>query len=114
MKVLLQALSATAVIALVGCGDSDSSGGSTGVAVDREEYEQYDSEWPFTVDSGVVDCVEGNAAIFRAEGQTYQLNGVARNMGYDAIDPIWRDSPALPGTKVDLSGMVSLALEQCP
>ncbi|MEX0605782.1 MAG: DUF2511 domain-containing protein [Marinobacter sp.] len=95
-----------ALFTLSGCGKS----GDSGLEVSKGEF---DGSWPFTVDSGVVDCFDGEAAVFKAEGQSYQLNGYARSRGYAPIDPIWKDNPDIPGAKVSVGDMINLALKQC-
>lgn len=94
------------LFALSAFGDS----GGAGLKVSKEEF---GGEWPFTVDSGVVDCAGGQAAIFITGERSYQLNGVARSRGYAPIDPIWRDNPDIPGIKVSVGNMIDLALKQC-
>jgi len=84
--------------------------GETGKKVTAEEFGK---SWPFTVESGEVACVKGRAAIFRSNGEEYQLNGIARSLGYKSIDPIWKDNPEIPGTKKSTGEMIRLALDQC-
>lgn len=74
---------------------------------------EYGEDWPFTVQQGTVDCLQGGAAIFRSEGKIYQLNGKAASLNYLPLDPIWRDNPEIPGTKINIGPMIKLALEQC-
>jgi hypothetical protein len=88
---------------LVGCGTS-------GREVSQQEF---GAAWPFTVVRGHVDCVQGSAAIFKAGGTSYQLNGFATSRGYTRIDPIWRDNPNNPGTKVPITPILSIAMERC-
>ena len=78
----------------------------------RVRRADYGERWAFTVDEGVVDCIDG-AAVFRHGGTTYQLTGLAEARGYAKIDRIWRDNPSLPGTKVSVSPFTDLALKQC-
>tara|TARA_R110002167_G_scaffold98718_7_gene259401 strand:+ start:22190 stop:22612 length:423 start_codon:yes stop_codon:yes gene_type:complete len=75
--------------------------------------EQLGDAWPFTVAEGAVDCVSGGAAVFRSDGVTYQLNGTARAKGYEPIDSIWKENPALPGTRINLGPILDAALKQC-
>ncbi len=96
-----------ALIAIFGRGEERSA---DGVAVSRAAY---GSEWPFTVDSGTVDCVPPDAAIFRAGETTYQLNRVARDSGFAPIHPIWRDDPDRPGQRMSVTALIDLALQQC-
>lgn len=81
-----------------------------GLEVSRSEF---GDSWPFTVEAGVVDCVDGQAAVFKAEGKTYQLNGFARSRGYAPIDPIWKGNPDIPGTKISIGEMIRIALGRC-
>ena len=78
---------------------------------------QYGEAWPFTVAKGTVDCDAQGRAIFRTQrpdpSGVWALTGEARAYGYPAIDPFWRENPSMPGTRVPLTEMVRLALEQC-
>lgn len=95
-----------AVVGLAGC--------ESGIKVTRAEY---GDAWPFTVESGYLDCRDGYAALFRANGVEYQLNGFAASRGYAAIDPIWRDrndnEPGGLQLKVNLGQLVDRALKEC-
>ncbi|XUO88416.1 DUF2511 domain-containing protein [Halomonas sp. KM072] len=90
--------------------DQEVTNETRGVLVTREEY---GDDWPFTVDSGRLDCRQGGAAVFTSGQWTYQLNGVASQKGYADLAPIWRDNPAIPGAKVSISDMISVARQQC-
>lgn len=74
--------------------------------------------WPLVPAVGSVACVaQGKAklAAFVAPGGAwYALNGAARSRGHAAIDPIWRDDPAVPGAKVSLRPLLEAALALCP
>jgi hypothetical protein len=101
---------------LISVVDSDSpeipvDSGPTGVLATSMRWGE---DWPLTVDRGIVDCVPPSAAVFRHGGVEYQLNGAAASRGYASIDPIWRDNPRIPGTKVSLGPLIQLALRQCP
>ncbi|WP_081194874.1 DUF2511 domain-containing protein [Halomonas sp. BC1] len=74
---------------------------------------EYGEKWPFTVQSGRLDCVQGRAAIFIVGDKKYQLNGFAQSKGYQSITPIWRNNPDIPGAKINIGEMTKLALEQC-
>jgi hypothetical protein len=82
---------------------------------------EFGERWPFTVESGVLDCIGVGEAVFRVGNVTYAINGTARSWadrhGYvDLADSlIWRDDPAHPGMglKVYIGGMIQLALQQC-
>jgi len=81
-----------------------------GVEVNREYY---GDDWPFTVDSGRVECRQGGAAVLVVGDWVYQLNGVAAQKGYADVSPIWRDNPEIPGTKIDIGKVRQLASSQC-
>ncbi len=85
---------------------------STGREVTRQEF---GDRWPFTVERGVVICLVGHVAVFRAGGVTYALNGLARQRGgYADIRPIWLDDPEYPGLlKVSLGPILDAALDLC-
>jgi hypothetical protein len=96
-----------AVSILAGCGGS-------GVEVTRQ---QYGEAWPFTVERGVVDCDARGAALFQTRSPdvtgTWALTGFAQSRGYPPVDRFWRDNPRIPGTKVPLTPITNLALQQC-
>lgn len=58
---------------------------------------QYGKNWPFTVKSGTLECLNGNIVVFHANGQTYAINGsadgVAGSRGYKDLREIWRNNP---------------------
>ena len=89
------------VLILISCG------GNPGQLVTKDEYGE---KWAFTVEKGYVYSI-GQAAIFKAEGVEYQLNGVAKMKGYKSIDPIWRTNPEIPGTKINIGPFIDLALK---
>ena len=63
----------------------------------------YDGNWPFTVENGILKCIQYNidginpeltqGVVFESNGKTYALNGVAltyaSNYGYSEIEEIW-------------------------
>jgi hypothetical protein len=55
--------------------------------------QQYAEKWPFSVSSGRLEC-KGQSVIFHAEGVSYAVNGVAKQNGYAAIEPIWKQDPS--------------------
>ena len=79
--------------------------------------QQYGDAWPFTVDRVILDCDAGGRAIVKTRSPdvtgTWGLTGAARTYGYPGVDHMWRDNPAIPGTKVPLTEMIRLALQQC-
>lgn len=82
--------------------------------VTREEYGE---DWPLTVDEAKVRCEGAMAVVVEADGETYALNGVARQAGYPNVDPIWRDHPDVPDGmdpwKVNIGPLIDLGLELC-
>jgi len=72
--------------------------------------QEWGSKWPFTVSSGRLEC-KGQAVIFHANGQSYAVNGVAKQRGYASIDSIWREDPEMKqalGGKADVGPKVSV------
>lgn len=72
--------------------------------------DEYGNKWPLTVSEARVVLIDSYVAILHAEGGTYALNGMAQSRGYEPIDPIWRDNPDIPGTKISISPLIQLAL----
>jgi len=72
--------------------------------------DEYGDHWPLTVPGVRVELLPGCAAVVHTATDTYALNGVALRHGYARIDPIWRDDPAIPGLKVNISPLLDLAL----
>ena len=65
----------------------------------------FGSEWPFTVDQGILACVDGSSVTFTASDATYALNGRAR--GRLAEKP-WREAEAITKT-TQLTDVASVA-----
>ena len=63
------------------------AGGSEVISAD-----EYGKEWPFTVTSGLLRCVDPGAVTFAANGKAYGVNGLAvsdpRN---EDLREIWKD-----------------------
>ncbi len=57
------------------------------------ESSQFGDNWPFTVESGELACVNGVAIVFSTGGTDYAVNGTASTMGYSGIEPIWKLDP---------------------
>jgi len=74
---------------------------------------EFGDAWPLTVQSGRIACIAPSAAVFIHNGTIYQLNGMASSRGYTSINPIWRDSPDIPGAKVNIGPLISAALALC-
>lgn len=87
--------------------------GKNGVEVTES---QFGNEWPLTVDSGFISCLnEGGTklALFEHNGQTYQLNGAAQSRGYMSVNSIWKDNPNIPGAKMSIAPLINSALNEC-
>jgi hypothetical protein len=73
-------------------------------------------EWPLTLGSGVLGCERG-AVTFRANGITYAINGTAmtqgKYLGWRDIREVWKDNPAIPGTKIGIGEMIQKGLLLC-
>lgn len=95
-------------LAAIAC-DPPSRPSPSGIQVNRN---QYGVRWPFTVDSGYIDCLPPGAVVFRTASGTYGLNGLAKPRFPD-VRPIWRDDPESPSLKVNIGLMIDLGLQQC-
>ena len=100
--------------AIIGARE-DSPPVPSGRLVTRAEFGE---RWPFTVESGYVDCEGVYEAVFRVGDKTYAINGTARSWanrrGYlDITTSIWRDNPIGMGLKVNIGEMIDLALREC-
>lgn len=73
-------------------------------------------EWPLTVSGGVLSCERG-AVTFSANGITYAVNGTAmthgKYLGWRDIREVWKDNPAIPGTKINIGPMIEKGLLLC-
>lgn len=76
------------------------------------ERSQYGERWPFTVDAGIISCVDGSI-IFTHQSKNYAVNGMAINTKrYEKIDEIWADDPNT-GAKKNLSEIINLGSTFC-
>jgi len=106
----------TVVLALLtgtSCAQSDSPSSSQppkGRLVTKAEL---GDSWPFTVDSGYVDCPDGVSAIFRTGDAVYGLNGMATSRGFAEPDPIRKVHPTIPGGMISIGPMIDLARQEC-
>jgi hypothetical protein len=95
------------LLALIACGPS-------GREVTRAEF---GDAWPLTIERATVDCDAQGRAILKTRAPdptgTWALTGAAQQYGYPPIDPFWRENPGIPGTRVPLTELIRLALEQC-
>lgn len=70
------------------------------------------ADYPFTVDGELI-CLEPNTIIFKAGGVNYAVNGTAMARGYAELRPVWKDDPAMPGTKFSLGQVIAEAQKLC-
>ena len=47
-------------------------------------------QWPLTVDSGELNCYDGNQLLFASAGTTYNINGVRTENKYADVMTIWK------------------------
>ena len=87
------------------------------------------AEWPLrtssarpdlSVESGVVSCIGGSGvaigreiALITIDGTTYGLNSSALEANYPDLEALRIDNPAIPGVRLDLGTLISLAIRQC-
>lgn len=89
--------------------ESRAAGGS-GLPVTAARF----SEWPFTVDAGLLKCEAGAVTFEPAGGPRYAVNGTAKGAGYPDISPIWAEDKNLGyGLKVDISEVLNKGLSLC-
>lgn len=83
--------------------------------------DNYTGDWPFTDESGVIGCID-KATYFDTGDDVYALSGFSRaysdnkGLGWLPVtpeQPFWLDNPEIEGTKVNVSSMISDAMELC-
>jgi len=52
-------------------------------------------EWPLSVATGELRCLEGNILVFFNQNTEYAVNGMATARGYEDIDSIWKAPPPM-------------------
>ena len=77
-----------------------------------------DGPWPFTEDAGTITCSQAAIFFVTEDGRRWPLNGTARSnadqfSAEPLLDPIWRQNPDLPGTRVSVSPMINRGRETC-
>jgi hypothetical protein len=77
-----------------------------------------EGEWPFTVSEGVLLCTNAGSlpwqVTFTANGVTYAANVTALLAHqYADMTVIMRDSPTIPGTKINLRPVIQRGLALC-
>lgn len=74
--------------------------------------------WPFTVDSGLLDCRGAGEVVFTVDGRSYAVNGLAKGTKkYDDISPIWSlilTSGSSSDAKKDIGPIITRGLALCP
>lgn len=89
---------------------SDAGADGGGLPVTASRF----TEWPFTVDVGVLQCEAGAVTFEPPGGPRYAVNGTAKGAGYPAITPIWADDQELGnGLKVNISEVLDKGLSLC-
>lgn len=114
MKRYVVLLLAVALITVVACGGGDSGGEKLATA------DEFGQAWPLSVDSGTVSCIGGGdvvisheLALMTIDGTTYGLNQDALDANYPDLEFLRIDNPAIPGVRLDLGTLISLAIRQC-
>ena len=110
------------VILLIGLCNDPNSESSTPVSGTEQDGQsgrlvtqnEFGDRWPFTVESGYVDCIQNKTPVFRSGPKTYGLTGYGTtNLGLPEIDPIWKNNPSIAGVKISLTPITDLARQQC-
>ena len=99
---------------------------STNVIAGEKEVtkDNLGKEWPLTVNSGTIRCEQipgvryGQLVTFTTKKTTYALNGTAKGHSkkrgwVKEIDPIWKENPEIPGTKIYIGTLIDIGLELC-
>lgn len=75
-------------------------------------------DWPLTVGAVTLRCHEGYSITAQPDGgPLYAVNGTARGQrerrGWRDVREIWRDNPAIPGTKIPITPVLDAGLRLC-
>jgi hypothetical protein len=106
-------------IALVGALSLALAAHATTLKVSKESFGK---TWPLMVDSGTLSCEREpgssqDMVTFTNATGTYALNGAARaraqQKGWFAVQGIWRPNPEVPGTRMDISVLITPGLKLC-
>lgn len=109
------------LLSVIGCSEPEPQ--SVVVASNERPVsrDSYAGDWPFTDDSGVIGCID-SATYFDSGNDVYALSGFSRaysdnkGLGWLPVtpeQPFWLDNPEIEGTKVNVSSMISDAMELC-
>ena len=96
---------------LAGCG------GEKGKAIRQNEYEV---DWPFTVEEGRLSCVWHSerrqiVTFITQNGTEYALNGHARSSGFfRPVEPIHKPDSSSPRLYKSLNPVIENGLKLCP
>lgn len=73
-------------------------------------------QWPFSIDAGVLSCDRG-AVTLKVGDVVYAINGTAKTLGiklgWRDTRHIWKNNPAVPGTKMDMGPVINKGLLLC-
>jgi hypothetical protein len=73
---------------------------------------QFGEQWPFTVEQGVLQGRGWGSVTFKARGEEYAVNGVAKGRGFKDIDAIWANDSET-GLKKNIGPIIERGLELC-
>lgn len=79
----------------------------------------YGDAWPFTVEEMHLSCLPGRAVVVMdvESGAMYAVNShanaKARALALEPLEKIWRENPAIPGTKVSIGPVIEQGLQLC-
>lgn len=109
---------AISTLLLIACGSAMAAAATSPIS-----KSQFPADWPLTVDAGTLNCepVPGSPNLqlvtFTSGAKTYALNGTAGGQaakrGWLEVRPIWRDNPAIAGTKLSIGPLINRGLALC-
>jgi hypothetical protein len=79
---------------------------------ERVSRQQFGDEWPFIVDEGAIQGRGWGSVTFKAGGDVYAVNGLAKGQGFKDIEPIWADDPET-GSKKNIGPIIDRGLALC-
>lgn len=100
-------------LALYAAGCSDSPVLSTGQRSETISRSTFTGVWPFTVDMGILGCIQPQSVTFAAQGTTYGVNSSALDTGSAPADPILAADPKRRDAKKTLRDVVTQGLALC-
>lgn len=84
--------------------------------VTRADFEDFNEQWPLTVDEGTLRCRGAGSVTFEADGVEYAVNGFANGQHiWPDVDAIWASDPAFSdvGGKVNITSLIQRGLKLC-